>query len=107
MVVKQDWKYVADALEGGLRNLLGQLIDGTISDLDGPIRMAAARLQLAARRRHPELVEEVQDQLAMLILEKQLRLRGNSSDMLSLGLSIGLNALVDGAIAGLGGLKAV
>lgn len=107
MPIKQDMAALEGALEGGLKGLLNELIDGAITDLDGPIRLAAQRLALAARRNKPELVAEVRDQLAVIVLEKELRLKSGGSALLETVLGIGLNALVNGAIGGLGSLKVV
>jgi len=107
MPIKQDMAALGDALEGGLRELLGELIDGSIRDLDGPIREGAKRMALAAKKKRPDLVDEVKDQLALLVIEKQLRLRVDAGNVFEGILGLGINALVNGAIGGLGSLKAV
>lgn len=107
MPIKQDMAGLATALEGGIKELLGELIDGSIKDLDGPIREIAARLALAAKRKRYDLVEESRDQLALIILEKELRLKADAFDLWEKVLGMGLNALVNGAIGGLGALKVV
>jgi hypothetical protein len=96
---------LTSGLEQGLKGLLGQLIDGTIEDLDGPIRAIALRMSLAATAGRPDLVEESRDQLALIVREKQLRLTLGGAGLFETMLSIGINALVNGAIAGLAGLK--
>lgn len=107
MPIKQDIKGLGDALSLGLKDLLGELIDGSITDLDGPIREIAGRLALAAKRKRPDLVEACKDQLALIVLEKELRLKAGVGDLFEGILTIGINALVSGAIGGLGALKAV
>lgn len=90
-----------DAMEQGLKDLLGSVIDGTIEDLDGPIREIAARMSMAARRRRMDLVGMCQDQLQMIVLEKELRLKNESTGFLDTVLSVGVNALINGAIGAL------
>ncbi len=94
-----------DAMEFGLKELLGQLIDGSIEDLDGPIRDIALRLSLAARRNRPDLVEMCKDQLELILLEKRLRLESSTEGMLGTLLGLGVNLLVNGAMGGLGSLR--
>lgn len=88
-------------MESGIKDILGQVIDGTISDLDGPVRDIAARLTMAARRNRPDLVQACQDQLLLLVLEKEMRLRSSSNGFLDSMLNVGINALVNGAMAAL------
>jgi len=107
MPIQKDMKALAGAMESGVKAILSQLIDGAITDLDGPIRDTAARLTLASRRGRQDLVDESRDQLALIIMEKERRLKVSGYDVLDTVLGIGLNALVNGAIAGLGALKAV
>jgi hypothetical protein len=107
MAIKQDISAIANGLEAGLKGLLNDLIDGTIEELDGPIREASQRLSLAVAGHRPELAAEVRDQLALLVLEKRLRLQKMGSGMFERVLLLGMNALVNGAIAGLVGIKVV
>lgn len=106
MPIIQDWGQLSNDLEAGLRSILNELIDDTITELDGPIRSISARLAMAARRKRGDLVEECKDQLLLIVVEKEMKLRGVSYDALGSLLSMGMNALVNGAIAGLGALKA-
>jgi len=98
-------------MEAGVRNLLNGLIDGTIQDLDGPVRAAAARLSAVASDptldpvMREQLIAEVRDQLAVLMLQKKIVLKAAGGGFVSGVLSVGLGALVDGAIAGLNGAK--
>ena len=91
-----------DELESGLKGLLNELIDGSIEDLDGPIRLIAERMAMAARRQRMDLVEMCKDQLALIVLEKELRLRSEADGWFETILGIGINALISGAIGGLG-----
>ena len=105
MPIKQDMAALADALGSGVKELLGELIDGSLKDLDGPVREIAPRLALAAKRKRKDLVDECRDQLALIILEKELRLKAGVGEFWEKLLGIGLNALVNGAMGGLGALK--
>lgn len=90
-----------DAMESGVKDILGSIIDGSIEDLDGPVREIAARLTLAARRNRPDLVQMCQDQLLLIVLEKELRLRSTADGWLDTVMSVGINALINGAIGAL------
>jgi hypothetical protein len=94
-----------DGMEQGLKDILNTLIDGTVEDLDGPIREISARLTMAARRNRPDLVEACKDQLQLVVLEKELRLRSEADGFLDTFLSMGINALISGAVGGLGSLR--
>jgi hypothetical protein len=89
-------------LEGGLKDLLNELIDGSVEDLDGPIRLIAQRMAMAARRQRMDLVEMSKDQLQLIVLEKELRIRSEFDGFWQNLLNIGINALISGAIGGLG-----
>jgi len=106
MTIKKDWEFVTKELERGLRGVLDELIDGTITELDGTVRLTAQRMVLAAKRGQYDLVEASKDQLAMLVIEKELRLKVEGFGLFERLLSMGINALISGAVAGLGGLKA-
>jgi hypothetical protein len=92
---------LVDAMESGIKDILGEIIDGTITDLDGPVREIAARLTMAARRGRPDLVEASKDQLTLIVLEKELRLRSEADDFLDTVLKVGINALINGAVGAL------
>lgn len=94
-----------DGMEKGVKEIMGSLIDGSIEDLDGPIREISARLAMSARRNRPDLVEACRDQLQLLALEKQLRIQTEGTGLLDMMLNMGVNALINGAIGGLGSLK--
>jgi hypothetical protein len=94
-----------DAMEEGLKSIVGNLIDGSIEDLDGPIRLIAQRLTMAARRKRMDLVEASKDQLALIVLEKRLRVEQMGSDLVGQLLGMGVDALIGGAIGGLGSLR--
>lgn len=105
MPISTDWKHLGDTLQEGVRDILDELIDGSIEELDGPIREAGQLLAIAARRGRQDLILEVQDQLAMIVLEKELSLRSGGFELLDRLLGIGIAALVNGAIGGLGALR--
>ena len=92
---------LADGMEQGLKDILSEVIDGTISDLDGPVREISARLTMAARRGRMDLVQASKDQLLLIILEKELRLKSSSSGFLDTIINVGVNALISGAIGAL------
>lgn len=107
MPIIQDQKAIQAGLEGGIKVLLNQLIDGTIQELDGPVRETSQRLAIAVRRGRQDLVQESSDQLALIVREKELRIKQSAGGMFDSVLALGMNALVNGAIAGLSGLKSV
>jgi len=90
-----------DSMESGLKDILDQLIDGTAENLDGPVREIASRLTLAARRNRMDLVDACKDQLALIVLEKELRLRSDADDFMDTLISVGINALINGAVGAL------
>lgn len=96
---------LVDAMEQGVKDIMGSLIDGSIEDLNGPIRLISERLAYAARRNRLDLVAACRDQLQLLALEKQLRLEEEGNSILDTILTVGVNALVNGAIGGLGSLR--
>lgn len=100
-----DWNKVRDSLQGSLASQLAALIDGTAKDLDGPVREAANRLTLSLQSGDKELIDETRDQLALYLVQNELRLKGNLSNSLGIVLGVGINFLVDGALAGLGAVR--
>ena len=90
-----------DGMEQGLKDILNEVIDGTYEDLDGPVRDIAARMTMAARRNRMDLVQACKDQLLLIVLEKELRLRSESSGFLDTIISVGVNALINGALGAL------
>jgi len=96
---------LVDAMEAGVKDILAELIDGTVSDLDGPVRDISARLTMAARRNRPDLVQASKDQLLLIVLEKELTLRSTADGWLDTMLNVGINALINGAIGALASAK--
>lgn len=92
---------LVDAMESGVKDILNELIDGTVSDLDGPVREISARLTMAARRNRPDLVQACKDQLLLIVLEKELTLRSTADGWLDTVLNVGINALINGAVGAL------
>lgn len=107
MPISTNWNHLNTELERGLKEMLNELIDGSIADLDGPVRETAQRMTVAAKRNRPDLVEASRDQLSLLVLEKELRLKVEGFGLFERMLNLGVNALINGAIAGLGGLKSI
>jgi len=101
----EQFKPLLGSIDTGIKDILGQLIDGTIEDLDGPIRDISNRLAFAARRKRQDLVDASIDQLAIIALEKRLRIEGMGSNTMQVLLSMGVNALINGAIGGLGSVR--
>ena len=92
-------------MESGIKEILNNLIDGSIEELDGPIRDISARLTMAARRKRMDLVEASKDQLALIVLEKRLRIEEEGSSIFESMLGMGINVLINGAIDGLGSVR--
>lgn len=92
---------LVDSMETGLKDIVGHLIDGTVKDLDGPIRDISARLAMAARRNRPDLVVACKDQLQLIVLEKQLALGVSGEGGMDTLINVGVNALINGAIGAL------
>ena len=61
---------IQDAMEQGVKDLLNHIIDGTVTDLDGPVRETSQLLTLAARRNRPDLVTEAQEQLMLILVRR-------------------------------------
>ena len=96
---------LVDELESGVKQLVDELIDGTIEDLDGPIHDIAMRLALSARRKRPDLVAMCKDQLALIVLEKRLRMEQEAKGLWERMLDLGIDLLIKGALGGLGSLR--
>lgn len=105
MNAAEQYQPLLDAMESGVKQLVGELIEDTIEDLDGPIREISARLAMAARRKRHDLVAASKDQLAIIVLEKRLRLEQEGSGLWETMLNMGIDLLVNGAIGGLGSLR--
>jgi len=95
-----------DQVEAALRAELARLLDGTVDAVDGPIRDAANRLVIAARRGRRDLADEARDQLALALEERRLKAREGLQSTLSVVLGRGVGLLFDGLAAGLAGLGA-
>ena len=94
-----------DHIEATLKAELSRLLDGTIDQIDGPIREASNRLVVAARRQRTDLLEECRDQLVLAIEERKLAARQGFELTLNMILERGLGLLFNGLVAGLTGLK--
>ncbi len=98
-------KQLTDSLEAPLRGLVKELIDGTVADLDGPIRETAAALALAAAENRPDLVVAARDQLALIVLQKKMVVKDSFKGIFDRVLLTGMDVLVGGAIAFLASAK--
>jgi hypothetical protein len=93
-----------DSVEAALKAELSRLLDGTVDQVDGPIREAANRIVVAARRGRRDLADEARDQLALALEERKLAARAGMDSTLNIVLSRGLGLLFDGVVAGLTGI---
>ena len=96
---------LTDGLEAPLRGLVKELIDGTVADLDGPIRETAGLLAQAAAANRLDLVVAARDQLALIVLQKKIVAKASFKGIFDRVLLTGMNMLVNGAIAGLASVK--
>ncbi len=106
--MSKDWEGLRNEIEAALKQELAGLVDGSIDDLDGPVREAANRLVVAVRRgpTGQALVEEIRDELALRMLEKQIKAKQAVGNVMDVVLGVGLNLLFKGAIGGLAAVKA-
>lgn len=95
-----------DSIEAALKAELSRLLDGTVDEIDGPIREAANRLAVAARRGRRDLADEARDQLALALEERKLAARSGLESTLSVVMGRGIGLLFDGLVAGLAALGA-
>ncbi len=93
-------------VEAALKAELSRLLDGTVDQIDGPIRDAANRLVVAARRGRRDLADECRDQLELELAAAKLRARSGFESTLNMILQRGIGLLFDGLVAGLAGLGA-
>lgn len=94
-----------NSVEDALRAELARLLEGTVDQIDGPIRDAANRIVVAARRGRRDLADEARDQLALAIEERKLAARVGFESTLGIIMQRGIGLLFDGVVAGLTGLK--
>ena len=98
-----DMSAARDAVEAALKAELARLLQGTVDQVDGPIRDAANRIVVAARRGNRALVEEARDQLALALEERKMAARFGLQSTLDVILQRGIGLLFDGVVAGLAG----
>lgn len=99
--LKHNWNNLRDGLEGTLRSGLGELVEGGIESLDGPIRDTANRLTVAIRRGRQDLADEARDALTVAMLEQEIKAKATMAPALDIFLTGGINLLVNGAISAL------
>jgi hypothetical protein len=95
-----------DQIEQALKAELSRVLDGTVDQLDGPIRDASNRLVVAARRGRRDLADECRDQLALEIDAAKMSARSGFENTLNVILQRGIGLLFDGLVAGLAGIGA-
>lgn len=95
-----------NSVEDALKAELSRLLDGTVDAVDGPIRDAANRIVVAARRGRRDLADEARDQLALALEERKLAARVGFESTLNVILQRGIGLLFDGVVAGLAGVRA-
>lgn len=100
-----DYSAARDQVEATLKAELSRLLQGTVDQIDGPIRDASNRLIVAARRGDRALADECRDQLAVEIEIRRLAARDGLESTLNVILQRGIGLLFDGLVAGLTGIK--
>lgn len=95
-----------DSVEAALRAELSALLDGTVDQIDGPLRDITNRLVVAARRGHRAMVDECKDQLLVELEIRKMAARAGFESTLSIVIQRGLGLLFDGLVAGLTGVGA-
>lgn len=103
--VKHDLEKVAQELGDALIGQFNTIVEDGMADLDGPVREIAARMAVAARRQDQALMEACRDQLALVIQEREIQLKAGASGVMDFLIERGITLLVNGAIAGLAGLR--
>ncbi len=99
-------KDLAEVMEQGLRQILNDSLGDVAADLDGPVREIGQRMARAARRQGGEdLVQACKDQLQLLLMERQEAIELAAGDPVGMAIGIGFDALINGAVGGLGSLK--
>lgn len=107
MVEPTNLSAARDGVEAALRAELSRLLEGTVDQVDGPIREAANRLVVAARRGRRDLADEARDQLALELEVRKMSARAGFQSTLDLVLQRGIGLLFDGLTAGLAGIARI
>lgn len=100
-----DYSAARDQIEAALKAELSRLLDGTVDQVDGPVRDAANRLIVAARRGDRALADECRDQLVLELERARMSARSGMESALSVILGRGIGLLFDGLVAGLSGIR--
>lgn len=104
--IKHDLDAVAKEMGNALIGQFNDILDKGIGDLEGPIRAISMRMALAARHQNPELVQACKDQLALILQEHEVELKATAGGgVLDFIVNNGVTLLVNGAVAGLTGLR--
>lgn len=102
-----DWNAIRNAVEEALKGQVNSLVDGSIGNINGPMREAANRMTVAIRSgpTGEKLIPEIRDQLELSLRIEEIRLKAAAQGSLNMILGIGLNLLFQGVTAGLGAIK--
>lgn len=103
--VKHDMEAVAKELGDALIDQFNGIVESGMQDLDGPVREIAARMAVAARRKDQGLMDTCRDQLALVLQERQIQVKASAGGVMDFIVERGVTMLVNGAIAGLAGLR--
>lgn len=103
--VKHDLETVARELGDALLDQLDSIVEEGMEDLDGPVRRISERMAEAARRGNQELMEACRDQLLLVVQEHEIRFKAGTEGILDFLIERGITLLINGAIAGLAGLR--
>jgi hypothetical protein len=90
-----------DVVERAITVELSRTLVETADQLQGPVREAANRLVVAARRGRRDLADECRDQLALAVTERQLSVRSGMSEAFTAFFERGIGLLFDGLVGGL------
>lgn len=105
MNAEEQYRPLLQGIEGGLKGILKGILDESIADLDGPIREISQRLAMAARRNREDLVLACKDQLSLIVLERDLKIREGLGGFWRSIMSTGIDAVISGAVGGLGSVR--
>lgn len=103
--VKHDMEAVAKELGDALIDQFNSIVESGMKDLDGPVREIATRMAIAARLKNQYLMDACRDQLALVLQERQIQVKASAGGVMDFIVQRGVTLLINGAIAGLAGLR--
>lgn len=105
--MSKDWEGLRNEIESAIKAELNGVVDGGIDALNGPVREAANRMVVAIRRgpTAQPLVDEIRDELALRMMEQEIKAKASVGSAMDIVLGVGLNLLFRGAVGGLAALK--